>query len=89
MARSSRYDDEFKNMIVNLYRSGKSVTELISEYGISRAIVYRWVNLYSPIETSNGELTNNDEIRKLKKQLTEAMEENEILKKAVAIFREK
>ncbi len=53
MARGSQYDDEFKNMIVKLYRSGKSVTELISEYGMLRAIVYRWVNLYSPIETSN------------------------------------
>ena len=41
MARSSRYDDEFKNMIMNLYRSGKSVTELRSEYDISRAILYQ------------------------------------------------
>ncbi len=74
MARSSQYDDEFKNMIVNLYRSCKSVTELISEYGISRAIVYRWVNLCSPIKNLEGAVTNNDEIRKLKKQLAETME---------------
>lgn len=86
MSKGNRYDDEFKKMIVGLYRSGKTVIELTSEYGISKATIYKWSDLYSPIETSDGEITNNDEIRKLKKELAEAREENEILKKAVAIF---
>lgn len=31
MSKGTRYDDEFKQMIVNLYNSGKSITELMSE----------------------------------------------------------
>ena len=37
----------------------------------------------------SGEVTNNDEILKLKKKLHEVELENEILKKAVAIFSKK
>ena len=37
-------------------------------------------------KTSTGETTNNDEILKLKKENQEIKTENEILKKALAIF---
>ena len=42
--------------------------------------------MYETITTSTGEVTNNDEILKLKKKLQQVQLENEILKKAVAIF---
>lgn len=48
MSKGTRYDDEFKQMIVNLYNSGKSITELMSEYGVAKATLYKWINLYSP-----------------------------------------
>lgn len=89
MSKGTRYDDEFKQMIVNLYNSGKSITELMSEYGVAKATLYKWVNLYSPIEIANGDVTTNAEIIKLRKQLAETQEELEILKKAVAIFTKK
>ena len=44
---------------------------------------------YGTIITSTGEVTNNDEILKLKKKLHKVELENEILKKAVAIFSKK
>ena len=44
---------------------------------------------YGTITTSTGEVTNNDEILKLKKELKEKEIEIEILKKAVAIFSKK
>ena len=89
MSKGNRYNDEFKKMIVNLYNSGKTASELTREYGISNAALYKWVKLYSPIETSTGEITTNEEILKLRKQLAETQEELEILKKAVAIFTKK
>ena len=89
MSKGNRYDAEFKQMIVNLYNSGKSVSELTSEYGISKAILYKWINLYSPIKISDDDVTTNAEIIKLRKQLAETKEELEILKKAVAIFTKK
>ena len=48
-----------------------------------------WIKKYGTIITSTGEVTNNDEILKLKKKLHEVELENEILKKAVAIFSKK
>ena len=55
-------------MTVNLYNSGKSITELMSEYDVAKATLYKLVNLYSPIEIANGDVTTNAEIIKLRNQ---------------------
>ena len=89
MSKGNRYDEEFKKMIVDLYNGGKGATEISREYGVSKAMIYKWINLYTPIEESDGTVTNNDEIRKLRKELAETKEELEILKKAIAIFTRK
>ena len=62
---------------------------LSREYGICESNIRGWVKKYSSITTSTGEVTNNDEILKLKKELKEKEIEIEILKKAVAIFSKK
>lgn len=81
-----KYDEDFKKTIVELYESGKGVNELSREYGIIHSNIRNWINKYQKITTSTGEVTNNDEILKLKKELQQVQLENEILKKAVAIF---
>lgn len=86
MSRNKRYDEEFKKTIVDLYNSGKGATELSREYGLANSTIYEWVRDYSPIKTDDGEITNNKEIKALKKEIAKIKEENEILKKAVAIF---
>ena len=58
------------------------------EYGLSKSSVSDWIKKYQNIITSTGEVTNNDEITKLKKELSKKEKEIEILKKAVAIFSE-
>jgi transposase-like protein len=63
--------------------------DLSREYGICESNIRWWVKKYSSITTSTGEVTNNDEILKLKKELKEKEIEIEILKKAVAIFSKK
>ncbi len=40
MSSRIRYSVEFKKMIVQLYESGTSVTDLTSEYGIASATIY-------------------------------------------------
>ena len=80
------YDEEFKKTIVSLYESGKKISELSREYGVGHTNIRNWINKYQKITTSTGETTNNDEILKLKKELQQVQLENEILKKAVAIF---
>ena len=81
-------DEEFKKMIVNLCEtsSDKTMSDIAREYGVSRTNITNWRKKYGTITTSTGETTSNDEILKLKKELQQVQLENEILKKAVAIF---
>lgn len=51
-----KYNKEFKQTVVELYRSGTSVNQLSSEYGVSEVTIYKWIKLHSPIEGTN-ELT--------------------------------
>ncbi len=84
-----RYDEDYKKSIVKLIENGKSISEIEREYGISRKNLYNWKYKYGKITNSTGEITSNDEIIKMKKKLQELEMENEILKKAVAIFTKK
>ena len=81
-----RYDEDYKKSIVKLIENGKSISAIEREYGISRKNLYNWKYKYAKITTSTGEITSNDEILKLKNELQQIQLENEILKKAVAIF---
>lgn len=83
------YDEEFKKTIVNLHENGKGISELAREYGVIESNIRNWISKYKTITTSTGETTNNDEILKLQKRNRELEQENEILKKAVAIFSKK
>ena len=90
MAREYKtYDEDYKKNIVKLVENGKAVSDIEREYGINRKLIYVWKNKFSTITTSTGEITTNDEIIKLKKELNNIKEENEILKKAIAIFTKK
>ena len=81
------YTEEFKKTIVELYEKGnKTKVELAREYGTSECNVRAWIKKYGKIQTSTGEITTNDEIIKMKKKIQEIETENEILKKALAIF---
>ena len=81
------YTEEFKKTIVELYEAGnKTKSELAREYGTSECNIRTWIKKYGKIKTSTGEITNNDEIIKMKKKMLEIEKENEILKKALAIF---
>ena len=80
------YDEDFKKTLVSLYESGKKLSELQREYGVNESTIRPWITKYGTITTSTGETTTNDEILKLQKKNRELEQENEILKKAVAIF---
>ena len=76
------YTEEFKKTIVELYEMGnKTKSDLAREYGTSEGNVRSWIKKYGKIQTSTGEVTNNDEITKLKKKIHEIEMENEILKR--------
>ena len=39
---SKQYTDEFKAMVVELYKSGKPASEIMREYGLTSSTFYKW-----------------------------------------------
>lgn len=75
-----------KDMIVELFKSGMTVTEIGKEYGVANLTINGWINRGKEIRVSDEEIIKVNEIMKLKKEMARIKEENEILKKAMAIF---
>ena len=86
MGKGRRYDQEYKDMIVDLFKSGMSLTELSSEYGIAKSTIGGWIKDIKEIKVDENEIMTLKEIKELKKEMARIKEENEILKKAMAIF---
>ena len=86
MGSGKRYDQEYKNMIVDLFKSGMSLAELSSEYGIAKSTINGWIKDVKEIKIDENEVITLKEIKALKKEMARIKEENEILKKAMAIF---
>lgn len=86
------YSREFKIEAAKLsYNSDKPVEEIAQDLGVSQSSLNRWRQEYraDPDQAfpGNGQMKERDaEVAHLKKELREARMENEILKKAVAIF---
>ena len=89
MGKGKRYDQEYKNMIVDLYKSGMSLAELSSEYGIAKSTINGWIKDVKEIKVDENEVMTLKEIKELKKEMARIKEENEILKKAMAILKTK
>ena len=86
MASGKRYDQEYKNMIVELFKSGMSLAELSSEYGIAKSTINGWVKDVKEIKIDENEVMTLKEVKALRKEMARIKEENEIFKKAMAIF---
>ena len=83
----TRYDEDFKRTLVNLYQSGgKTQSALCKEYGVSTTALGRWIKQYSTVETDDGEVLTAKQVKELQKRNAQLEEELLILKKAIAIF---
>ena len=86
----SRYESDFKVMIVELLKSGQKIKDISIEYDLNDGMVRRWRREF---ELKKGDLskkkelsTQELEIKQLKKEVAEIKMERDILKKAVSIF---
>lgn len=86
MGKGRRYDQEYKDMIVELFKSGMSLAELSSEYGIAKSTINGWIKDAKEIKIDENEVMTLKEVKALRKEMARIKEENEILKKAMAIF---
>ena len=90
MARGQKqYTEEFKNTIVELYNSGKSLAELSSGYAVSKSTITGWVKKNKPIAVDKDTTVTSAEYKTMLKKMAQLEEENEILKKAMGIFARK
>ena len=86
MGNGRRYDQEYKNMIVDLFKSGMTLADLSSEYGIAKSTINGWIKDVKEIKVDENEVMTLKEVKALRKEMARIKEENEILKKAMAIF---
>jgi transposase len=86
------YERQFKLDAVNLVvKGGRSVSEVARDLGIDTNTLYRWKrNLTkegSAAFPGKGRLSpQEEELRRLRRELEQAKEDREILKKALAFF---
>ncbi|WP_353949345.1 transposase [Sporolactobacillus sp. Y61] len=86
---TKKFNKEFRQMIVELYQAGTPVKDLSSEYGVSETTIYKWIKKLNPIPLEDGKSFTPEDYLKLQKEIRRIQEENEILKKAMAIFAKK
>lgn len=84
------YDVAFKKMSVELSDAKGSVKAAADELGIDPGRISKWKNQYkggsSSVVSASNLSDEQKEIRRLQKELREAQQERDILKKAVSIF---
>jgi transposase len=87
-----RYDREFKDNAVALIRSGRSITEVARDLGVSKWSLGRWVQqacagqtLREP-KTLTQESPEQRELRQLRQDLEYVTRQRDILKKALGIL---
>ena len=90
MSNRRTYDRQFKIDAVRLLReSGKTATEIADNLGIKRDLLSRWkkeiADETKKAFTGKGN-PRDEEVVRLKKEITDLRMERDILKKAMAIF---
>jgi transposase len=88
-----KYDASFKQEVVKMLASGRSVPDIARSLGIGENIIYRWRKqaLGSPEATGSLQATAPSQVSlsehlALQKRLGELEMERDILKKALGIF---
>ena len=87
---AKKYDNDFKVMIVELLQSGLKANQVGDEYGLNANMIVRWKREYT---SKSGDFTKkreisleSQELKLLRKELSNVKMERDILKKAVSIF---
>jgi transposase len=88
-----RFTKEFKTEAVELaLRSNKAMVEIAGDLGVRPELLYRWKSEYKVNKEQafpgSGHLHDPEEeqVRRLERELRSTQEERDILKKALAIF---
>ena len=75
MSAKNRYDETFKQTLVELYHNGKTQTSLVKEYGVYRSALTKWIKQYSTVKTDAGEILTAKQVKELQKRMAQLEEE--------------
>ena len=84
------YPPEFRQKIVDLFRSGRKYEELSREFGVSDPTIRGWVKKANAVENPTSpeaiRMSEQEELKQLHKEVRVLREERDFLKKAAAWF---
>ena len=85
---NKRYPEEFKiEAVRQIVERGHPVAEVSSRLGVSQHSLYAWIKQQQmPVGQRQEQLSQSEELRRLKAELKRVTEERDILKKAAAYF---
>ena len=92
MKQQGKYDKAFKEQVVlRILAKETTISQMAEELGVHYTSVRDWVRNYKAdgkdaFPGSGNLKPEDDEVRRLRRQLADLKEENEILKKAAAYF---
>jgi transposase len=83
-----RFPEEFKTEAVKqITELGHKVSEVAARLGVSQRSLYQWIKARrTHLGERQAQLSQTDELRRLKAELKRVTEERDILKKAAAYF---
>ena len=89
MPKGTKIPPEFGRKMVELYRSGRTPTELAREFVVSTRAILNWVKQADLDEGRRSDglsSSDHDELRRLQRENKALREDREILKRAIAWF---
>ena len=92
MEKRKKYDKAFKEQVVQrIISGGASISQMAEEVGVHYTTIRDWVRFYkrdgdNAFPGSGNLKPEDEELRRLRRELADVKEENEILKKAAAYF---
>ena len=86
MGNKKKYPPEYKRRIVEVVRSGRTVTEVAREFSIPLSTLFRWLKQHEVDAGEREGLTTDEkaELARLRREVAELREEKDILKKFAA-----
>lgn len=85
---NKRYAEEFKiEAVKQVTERGHSAPDVAKRLGVSQPTLYEWMKKYALApEERRAQVSQQEELRRLKAELKRVTEERDILKKAAAFF---
>ncbi|QBO35734.1 transposase [Periweissella cryptocerci] len=83
---AKRFNDDFKQMIVDLAQTDMPLAEIADSYSVGVSTIQKWVKAS---QDNKLQSTTSADVTKLRQELAAAKQENDILKKSLAIFARK